>query len=507
MKLNQLSVYFIFLSLTLIFSCSKEDTKIYGGKYYESYTFEKPVINGQTFYIDPVNGSPNGDGSIKHPWRTLQEVIDSHLVQCYKPSESYNAESDPELINQSAPIEGGDRIILLSGYHGFLNLNYFMFTDWLTIEGAEGADPVFSQIKFTGAFKNIYLKNLTIDKSSYERSKNFWEAEDINQNSKACLYLGSSDFWGNCSNIKVDNLKLRTTTEVSGWTTADWVEKASDGIALRSAKNIEVVNCKVENVRHGITVDYNSEHSKVVNNSVIDFCGDGSRVNSNHVLFAYNTIIGCLKVDDNHDDGIQSFSRGDDGTAGTGVVSGVTIRGNIIIGVKDFNNPMYGSLQGIGCFDGMFDNWIVENNLIVSNTYHGISFYGMLNSKILNNTVIDQVTGDDVSPWILIHEHKNGTESNNCTIANNIVSSSVSYSGENVEAGNNFVFGKSNYDSVLFMFVDPQNNDFHLLDNAYTRNNIIDKGMVFKSLVSSQADLEQELRADSPDLGAYEYVE
>ena len=168
------------------------------------------------------------------------------------------------------------------------------------------------------------------------------------------------------------------------------------------------------------------------------------------------------------------------------------------------NNPLNGSLQGIGCFDGMFDNWIVENNVIISNTYHGISFYGMTNSKIANNTVIDQVPDDNVSPWILITDHKDGTESANCSVFNNIVSSSVSIKGNDVTETNNYVIGKANFDTLYTIFKDPDMNDLHLNDNLFNLENIIDKGLYDMYMISSEIDQEKEQRINFPDLGALE---
>ena len=52
-------------------------------------------------------------------------------------------------------------------------------------------------------------------------------------------------------------------------------------------------------------------------------------------------------------------------------------------------------MQAIGCFDGWFVNWVVENNVIITDHWHGITFLGMRDSRIVNNTVIDL---DDVSP-------------------------------------------------------------------------------------------------------------
>lgn len=47
-------------------------------------------------------------------------------------------------------------------------------------------------------------------------------------------------------------------------------------------------------------------------------------------------------------------------------------------------------------FDGWYDDFVVENNLIITNTYHGIAFYGARNCKIVNNTVVSLL--DNISP-------------------------------------------------------------------------------------------------------------
>ncbi len=506
-KSTLLKIAFLTLISFILFSCEKNNDGSISKNYYPDFEFEEPEVSGNTFYIDPSNGSMEGDGSKENPWRTLQEVLEANLIQHYKHTESYNAESELILVNEDAPVKGGDKLILKEGYHGHVNLQTFMFKDWLTIAGAENEKAVLSQFKITGTFKNIYLKDFYIIKDSYQGTDDYWIADEINHNSGSCLYLASNDFWGKGSQVKINGLTVKTTEDASGWTKEDWVEKAATGIGLRSVKYVEAINCNIENIRHGITVEYFSDNSKVVNNSIKNFSGDGSRIISNDVLFAYNTITGCLKVDDNHDDGIQSYSRGEDNSPGTGTLSNVTIRGNLIIGIVDKDNPLAGSPQGIGCFDGFFDNWIVENNVVISNTYHGISFYGMFNSKILNNTVIDQVPGDDVCPWIKITNHKNGTPSYNCIVANNIVSSSVSIVGNNIEENSNYVFGKRNYDSIYQAFVNPDENNFHLINNDFTKQNIIDLGTYFNGLISSDADKDLMSRDETPDIGAYEFVE
>jgi parallel beta-helix repeat protein len=269
-------------------------------------------------------------------------------------------------------------------------------------------------------------------------------------------------------------------------------------------KNVEIVNCDIENIQHGISIDYFSDNSVAVNNTINNYSADGCRLIGNNLLFAYNSISNCYDVDENHDDAIQSYSRGEDNSPGTGILSNVVIRGNLIIGTPDRQNQLAGNPQGIGCFDGFFDNWTIENNVVITDHYHGISFYGMRNGKIVNNTVIDQIPGNDTSPWILINSHKDGRESENCIVANNIVSSAVTVEGNTVEEYNNYIIGKNNYDLVYLFFLDPDQYDMHLPVNNATNANLIDKGVIFPDLISTKIDRDQNTRTSPPDLGAYE---
>lgn len=84
------------------------------------------------------------------------------------------------------------------------------------------------ETKLQGAFAKIYLKGLTIRKDSYEGPGNYWEADEINHNSNACLYLATSSFWG---------------------------------IGLRSVLGCEIVNCRIENIRHGLNIEYASDNT------------------------------------------------------------------------------------------------------------------------------------------------------------------------------------------------------------------------------------------------------
>jgi parallel beta-helix repeat protein len=494
----------LFFAIILItISCKKGDNSAPIDNY-KDYKFEEPEITGHTFYIDPINGSANGDGSVQKPWRTLQEVIENGLIETYQHSENNNPSSDLVIVNEGAPVKGGDRLLLRSGYYGFVSVSNFIFKDWLTIEGESGHEAILSQFKANGAFKNFYLKNLTIKKDSYEGAENYWAADDITHNTNACLYLGSSDFWGKGESVKVNGLTLKTTDDISGWDEATWSERVAGGVSLRSVENVEVYNCHIENISLGISIEYMSDYAKIVGNTIQNYSLDGARLISNNVFFAYNTIKGCYKIDDNHDDAIQSYSRGEDNSPGTGVLYNNVVRGNLIIGINGPDQPLAGTPQGIGCFDGFFDGWIVENNVVITNHYHGITFMGMRNSKIANNTVIDQIPGDDLSPWIRISNHKNGSPSENCLIINNLAMRSINVEGNNVTERNNYVIGHDNYSQLTNLFTNPSGFDLNLLTNELTLENIIDKGEKVEGLVSSDIDKDQNVRTLPPDIGAFE---
>ncbi len=468
------------------------------------YAFEEPVVSGQTFYIDPVSGSRSGDGSESAPWRTLQQVIEDGLIEHYAYSESYNPNSELKVVNAGAPVKGGDCLVLKSGYHGYLDLRTFIFDDWLTIKGETGSEAVLAKISLVGAFRKVFFKNITVNKESFNTMGHeetaYYESDAIDG---AAIYCASNSFYGDGADIKFKEMTVMTAADSSDWDAATWVERADSGVAFRGVPRSELVDSTIINVATGIAVSDDCSDSYIVNNTVQGYRIDGARIISDNIYFADNEILDCYKVDDNHDDGIQSYSYTEAG-AGTGVIKNVILRNNIIIGTTNPAHPLAGNPQGIGCFDGMFDNWTVENNLVVSSTWHGISFYGLRNSAILNNTVIDLDSTDNPVPWIMIHAHKDGTESSDNIIANNIVANTVSGSGTKLTQADNYIIGKGNDALNDILFTDPDQFDYTLQDNATTRSEVIDQGQAREGYYSSSYDLLGFSRDQRPDLGAYE---
>jgi len=207
-------------------------------------------------------------------------------------------------------------------------------------------------------------------------------------------------------------------------------------------------------------------------------------------LFEHNLIKNSYKIDDNHDDGIQSFT-----TNGV-IVDNNIIRSNTIINYEDPNQPLRGDLQGIGCFDGFYRHWRIENNLIIVNHWHGITLLGADSCIIVNNTVLDP--SPDITPggsWIMIDNHKDGRPSTNCIVANN-VANSIDVKGLTT---NNIIL--NSYTEYFANFVDYTKNDFHLKKGSI----LIDKAD--KNYAPVQ-DIENNMRniGLAPDIGAYEYI-
>jgi hypothetical protein len=247
------------------------------------------------------------------------------------------------------------------------------------------------------------------------------------------------------------------------------------------------------NVRHGIIVETEGENNLIEGNVVENFSGDGMRGLGNYNRFEYNTVMNCYDVDDNHDDGFQSYSRGPSGV-GTGTVYGIELRGNTIINYLDPDQPLRGTLQGIGCFDGMFEDWVVENNVIITDHWHGITLLGATNCRIINNTVVDRNSASPGPPWISIEKDKDGTLSTGNSIRNNLTTSMNNDGGIGVVEYNITV---GNYDTY---FVDYANLDLRLKEGCPA----IDAGT---GTDAPSIDIDGNIRPQGGgwDVGAYEF--
>lgn len=440
-----------------------------------SFEFSEPEITGALFYVDPVNGSMEGDGSLANPWRTVQEVIEGNLIESREYTEHPWVEGTPlKVKNQGAPVKAGDALILLDGYHGSLKLADFHNSEYITIRAGEGHSPRVSGIALT-ACAYWHIKGLNVSPSF---------GETFIQGTMASFI--SSKWQGPISNLILNACFLYSVEDVSKWTADDWNQMACNGISVRG-DSVHILNNHVRNTNFGLTISGNN--SIAFNNIIENFSGDGLRGLGNDLLFERNTVKNCYDVNDNHDDGFQSWSIKDDPPR-----ERVTLRGNLIINYEDPNQPLRGALQGIGCFDGPFINWVVENNVVITDHWHGITLSGALSCRIVNNTVIDPNSQKPGPAWIRISNHKDGTPSENCLIRNNIAATISA--GEGVTEDHNFLLK-----DPVALFKNRKAYDLRLIPHAP----VIDSG---SSDLAPETDFDGMARpqGEGIDIGAFEHV-
>lgn len=435
-------------------------------------------ISAATFYVDPLNGSMSNDGTQESPWSTLKEVFDSLKIESYKYESKPASEGAPMVIkNENAPVKAGDTLLLRDGFHGKVYASEYYNTDYITIMAQPGHSPRLSSIELRSGCRWI-ISGLTV-------SPEF----DFVFEKRTLIQFSSHSWTGASYDCIVENCIAYSVDDVSSWFADDWNSNSCSALSLPGDKMVARNNC-FRNVNFGVSVTGDS--CLVEHNTIENFSGDGLRGIGDYGTYQYNTVKNCYDVNANHDDGFQSWSVGEDGV-GTGVVKGIVLRGNTIINYEDPNQPHRGTLQGIGCFDGMFEDWTVENNVIMVDHWHGITLSGAVNCRIVNNTVVDLNSEKPGPPWIRIGNHKNGTVSSGCIIRNNLTTSISA--GDGVTADHNIEI--VNYDDF---FVDYTGFDLRLKPGCVA----VDSG---SADLAPQSDRNENSRIINGrvDVGAYEY--
>jgi len=442
-------------------------------------SFAALPVSGADFFVDPENGTADGDGSAANPWQSLQQVLDDGLIES-REWDSLPANEAQGLIprNPGAPVRAGDTILLASGDYGALVLQGFYNEDYITIAAAEGAQPRFSAI-LVQAGERWILRGLHVSPSFAD------PYEPVTM-----IDIESHNWQGDVADIIVEDCTLFSVDDASAWTMTDWDTLSVDGISADGSL-VVIRNNILRNVNFGISVT--AENAAVEGNLIENFAGDGLRGLGDRSVFAYNTVKNCYAVNANHDDGFQSWSNGDGGV-GTGQVNGIVLRGNTIINYEDENQPFRGTLQGIGCFDGMFVDWVVENNVIITDHWHGITLSGAVNCRVVNNTVIDLNDVDPGPPWIRVAEHKDGRMPENCIVRNNLTTA-LNNAAEGVVEDHNLLI-----EDPTALFVDPAAHDLHLLETAAA----VDAGSSDGAPALDRDRIERP-RGNGVDIGAYEW--
>ena len=349
-----------------------------------------------TYYSDPIAGTAQGDGSAKAPWPKLEAMVKAGRL--------------PQL-------HAGDTLLLRSGNHGSVKFSGDNETP-ITIAAESGKTPQLGRLEVDGG-KGWVLKGLTISPS--------FAATSYKTNIVTLAERGAGE------GIVLQDCFIYTALDSSKWTKDDWMNAYNGVFAGRNGTHLTLRNNYILNTRFGVTMG--APESLCEGNVIANFSGDGLRLTRDDITAQYNVIknsyLSATDGDGNHDDLIQCFLF----NKGTGTVKGVTVAGNILIGNEDPNQPFLSSPQGLGFFDGPLVDFDVENNVVISNTYHGISLYDAVNCKILGNAVKAAST-QKMMPWIMLNTKNKGGSSGN-VVKNNMARAFELKADASVVAENN----------------------------------------------------------------------
>ncbi|MDQ2089679.1 right-handed parallel beta-helix repeat-containing protein [Marimonas arenosa] len=402
-----------------------------------------------THYVAPPGEATasTADGSETKPWATIADALKNAI--------------------------GGDTILLMDGDFGMLKIYGVVFDTPVVIRSLNAKNAHLESIYVLGGSRNLTFQNLSV-----------WPNTPNTKIGKLVESLADT------SHITIQGLDIRgggkLSQEYLNWTANEWSSK-NEGVFLTGPYSTVRDNTLI-GVTFGVTTV--GEGAVVTGNIIEGFSGDGLRGLGNQSVFRGNRVINSITIDDNHDDGFQSWAT-------SGSVDGLVIENNTFI---EWNasetHPLRGAMQGIGLFDGFYDNLIIRNNVVSVTYYHGISVYGGRNATIVNNTLVSSGRIDNMVSWIGVFDHRNGQRAQNVLVANNVAP--------------NFVLGSNDMDNVVLTDNVYISDPFSQFENAgnYDFRPTVDSGFVDKGNPDHAPafDILGNARpaGAGPDVGAYE---
>ncbi len=420
---------------------------------------------GVNYYIDPHNGHMDNDGSFSSPWSRLDSVA---------------------RFKQSL-LTGGDTLFLRGGYHGHYVRLDRKFSTPVVVMAEKGHVP--KLLNFTIAGEKWIVDGLTFTQEGSDGSGtpgSFYNGTHFTLTSTAR------------GNI-IRNSNFYSTQDASQWTLQDWRSNVWNAIIDYGRGNL-IKNNRIRNIAFAIQLTRNCDSTVVEGNLIDNFSGDGIRIaGADYCRIENNIIKNSVELDansseGNHEDGIQAWDY-DDG------VNGLIVRGNFVLNYDNPDRPFKGLLQGIGFFDGFYNDCIIENNIIIVEHWHGISLYGARDCRIINNTVLPNPGGSSSAgpPWIGIFAHKDGRASTGNIVRNNLATSLKLDSGSATRDHNVIDLAAMDFCRDFGGF------DFYpRADYTVNGKAIIDAG---SSSLAPVFDYNGTARPQGPeyDIGAYEY--
>ena len=430
-------------------------------------TISDATAQSCTYYAAATGGSTTNDGTLASPWSNLEAILAA-----------------------AQPLADGDVVCLLSGDHGAPFVDGLNFATGVTFAAMTGESPRVAQIKIE-ASSNLVFDGILVDGSA---------TINPGADEKEQFLITGNEATHHISFLR---MTIRSATDSSAWTKADWYQRCKGGIDMRGS-HTTVEDSTLLNVYHALSL--RGSNSQVARNLIDNFAGDAIRGLGSFSTYEWNVVRDAYVNDYaiQHDDGFQAFNLAADPK-----VEAVTIRNNQFVQFRDpitsfvtDNDLMSRELQGIIITDGYADGWLVENNLVVTNHPHGISLYGARNCRVQNNTVVQPpFHSDSEVPWILITDQSKTGQSNfDNVIRNNLATklTTWTYDASSV-VENNTDIDELTADDYQLHFNDYDNQDYHLKTGSPAVN-------AGTNTDTSALDLDGNPRvhAGTVDSGAYE---
>lgn len=428
-----------------------------------------PAPAATTYYIDPVTGSPGNPGTSASPWRTLAEVLAS--------GRSFAA---------------GDVLLLRTGDHGSPVVQGSA-AGVRTIRAQPGHTPALRGLRFAAGASRWTVSGVLV--SPPEAGGGFTAGPLVRMDSGATQNV-----------LRDSQVRAAPDAVAADWGNDEWVARSGTAILVVGANN-EVLDNRIRNVRNGIMLDRTSTAGAgatgtlVRGNRVEHFWEDAYRCKVSGCVLEYNRAVNSYAVvprgmepDPPHRDMFQSY-RGDGSFT---PITDVVLRGNVFISRKGarytripFQFQDKYTIQGIGCFDGPYRDWTIENNVVLVEVGLALALRGIDDSRIVNNTVVPGPLG--TASELRIISEKGGNPSERNVIRNNLVRTLTISAAVDSRQSNNIVVT-----DPAAHFVNHAQHDVHLKAGS----SAIDAGTTQDA---PALDADRRPRRAPIEVGAYEY--
>jgi hypothetical protein len=344
-------------------------------------------------------------------------------------------------------------------------------SDFVTVAAAPGQTPVLTSL-FIGETNKWVFHGLKV--------QSLRPAADSNG---ALVQIGDGGATLPTSDIVLENMTISSQDNVKAWSKAQWIADARDGFKAVSTaggahtKCVSLTGSHITNVKNGASL----VASQLVfsNNQIDHFGDDGVDYAASDLAITKNNIHDNLNIGNGiHEDAMQGQIGVLAPSATVNHFQNILIDSNVVIRQTDPELAFPSYLQGIDAFDSDWTNVTVTNNVVItSGTCWGIGFGSLHNSRIVNNTVVDDgriaAPGCAASVWVVEKSHE-GSSTTNTVVRNNLANRIWVYNlGGGFEADHNVAMCCASPELVWYVGSVAQ---FAGKPGTYANDNIIDSG-------------------------------